>query len=105
MFIGIFYPSLLEATSPVLSAAILGQIFYFISGILLIVLLKFNGETRQFVINTVYCAEYFAIVTALTAFMGLRGFVLGTLIANALRFFGVMILGYFSVAKLKRQKV
>ncbi len=98
IFIGIFYPSLKEATAPVLSAAILGQIFYFISGILLIVLLKFNGEKRQFLINSVYCAEYFVIVTALTAALGLGGFVTGTLIANAVRFFGVVVLGYFSVA-------
>jgi len=103
IFIGIFYPSLLEATAPVLSAAILGQIFYFISGILLIVLLKFNGEKRQFLINAVYCVEFFVIVTALTAALGLNGFVTGTLIANAVRFFGVVVLGYFSVATAKKQ--
>ena len=104
IFIGIFYPSLSEITAPVLSAAILGQIFYFISGILLIVLLKFNGEKRQFLINSAYCAEYFVIVTALTALLGLSGFVTGTLVANAVRFFGVVVLGYLSAAKKKEDK-
>ncbi len=105
IFIRIFYPSLVEATAPVLSAAILGQIFYFISGILLIVLLKFNGEKRQFLINSIYCAEFFVIVTALTAFLGLSGFVTGTLIANAVRFFGVIVLGYFSVSAAKKKQI
>lgn len=103
IFISIFYPSLVEATAPVLSAAILGQIFYFISGILLIVLLKFNGEKRQFLINSVYSAEFFVIVTALTAWLGFYGFVTGTLIANAVRFFGVILLGYFSVAAKSKE--
>ena len=103
IFIGIFDPLLVEQTAPVLSAAILGQIFYFISGILLIVLLKFNGEKRQFFINSVYCAEYFVIVVALTALFGTIGFVTGTLIANAIRFFGVVLLGYFSVAVAKKK--
>lgn len=105
-FIGNFYEdALLSATAPYLSAAILGQIFYFVSGILLIVLLKFNGEKRQFLINSIYCAEFYLTVTAMTALMGLQGFVLGTLIANAVRFFGVLTLGYFSVAAVKKKQL
>ena len=105
IFVGFFYPSLYDATSIYFSTAILGQIFYFLSGILLVVLLKFNGERRQFIINATYCAEYFIIVTALTAAYGLSGFVMGTLIANAIRFFGVVVLGWLSVARHKQSEI
>ena len=97
----IFYPSLYEAVKGYVAPAILGQIFYFISGILLVALLKFNGEKKQFFINASYCAGFFVIVTALTAFFGLQGFVIGTLIANALRFVGVALVGCFAIAKNK----
>ena len=104
IYIGIFYPNLTETTLPMLSAAILGQVFYFISGILLIVLLHFDGEKNQFIMNAAYCAEYFILVTAFTATQGLAGFVWGTLIANAIRFFGVIALGFVSALKASKNK-
>ena len=104
IYINIFYPLLSEATLPILSAAILGQIFYFISGILLIVLLKFNGEKNQFIMNAAYCAEYFILVTVFTATDGLAGFVWGTLIANAIRFFGVIALGFISAFRAPKKE-
>ena len=103
IFLKIFYPSLYGEVLRYIVPAILGQIFYFISGILLVVLLKFNGEKRQFFINATYFAEFFIIVSLMTYFMGLNGFIYGTLIANAIRFIGVAALGCISVVKKGRE--
>ena len=103
IFLKIFYPSLYGEVLRYIAPAILGQIFYFISGILLVVLLKFNGEKKQFFINATYFAEFFIIVTLMTYFMGLNGFIYGTLIANAIRFIGVATLGCISVVKKGRE--
>ena len=104
IFMKIFYPSLYGEVLPYILPAVLGQIFYFISGILLVVLLKFNGEKKQFFINATYCAEFFVIVTLMTALSGLGGFVYGTLIANAIRFVGVATLGCVAVVKKGREE-
>ena len=98
-FMKIFYPSLYGAVKGYLAPAILGQIFYFISGILLVILLKFNGEKRQFFINASYCAEFFVTVIILSALFGLSGFIYGTLIANAIRFVGVSAIGFVTAKK------
>ncbi len=105
LFIGIFYPSLSEAVRGYIVPAILGQIFYFISGVLLVILLKFNGEKKQFFINASYCAEFFVIVSVMTALWGLGGFIWGVLTANAIRFVGVSLLGCLLVMKIKKEEI
>ncbi len=102
IFMRIFYPALYGAVKGYVAPAILGQIFYFISGILLVALLKFNGEKRQFLINASYCAEFFIIVTGLTAIYGLSGFIYGTLIANAIRFVGAASVGFVALSKANK---
>lgn len=99
----ILYPDLAPECIPYIASAILGQIFYFISGILLVILLKFRGEKKQFFFNVAYAVEFFAIVIAGTLLHGLDGFVYSSLIANAIRFIAVIIWG-FSLTKSKKTK-
>lgn len=92
--IGILYPDNLSEVLPYLLPAILGQIFYFVSGVLMIILLRFKGEKKQFAFNAAYAVEFFTCVTIGTLLYGLSGFVWAVLIANAIRFFAAMIWGF-----------
>lgn len=92
--IGILYPDNLTEVLPYLLPAILGQIFYFVSGVLMIILLRFKGEKKQFAFNAAYAIEFFACVTVGTLLYGLSGFVWAVLIANAIRFIAATIWGF-----------
>jgi O-antigen/teichoic acid export membrane protein len=100
--LGILYPDLLWAAKPYIAPAILGQVFYFISGILLVILLRFRGEKKQFFFNIGYAIEFMTIVILGTYFGGLDGFVYSALIANAIRFVAVIIWGFFSSKKVEK---
>lgn len=88
------YPGLFELTRPYMLAAIAAQICYFISGVLLVVLLRFRGEKKQFYFNLGYGVEFFALVILGTVKWGLDGFVWSSLIANALRLAAVLVWGF-----------
>lgn len=99
LFIPLFYPEYYEATLPFLVPAIASQIFYFISRVLLVVLLRFYGEKKQFLFNLCYAAEFFALIVAGVASLGLKGFVYAGLIANAVRFIAVVLWGFVATRK------
>ncbi len=92
--IGILYPHQVDAAREYFLPAILGQIFFFGSCVLMAILLRFKGERRQFVFNTCYAVEFFLCVALGTVFGGLNGFVWCILLANAIRFFAAMIWGF-----------
>ena len=92
--LNILYPDLKNDIAPYIAPAILGQIFYFVSGVLLVILLKFRGEKKQFLFNACYAVEFMAIVIVGTWFGGLNGFVYTCLAANAIRFVAVIIWGF-----------
>ncbi len=85
----------LASVSKYLVGAIAGQIFYFASGVLMTALLKFKGEKKQFVFNVSYAVVFFTGVILGTSAYGLDGFVIAVLAANALRFAGAVIWGFF----------
>ena len=97
----ILYPHLLDTVREYIAPAILGQVFYFISGILLVILLKFRGEKKQFLFNIGYAIEFMLIVIVGTRLGGLDGFVYSALAANAIRFAAVIIWGFLSIRKPK----
>ncbi len=97
--LNILYPDLRTDIAPYIAPAILGQIFYFISGILLVILLKFRGEKKQFLFNMGYAAEFLIIVLVGTLLFGLDGFVYSCLAANAIRFIAVILWGFISIGK------
>ncbi len=81
--------------------AITGQLFYFISNVLLVVLLRFRGEKKQFLMNLVYAIEFFLLVFLGTSLFGLVGFVWATLIANVLRFVLIVLWGFWPTRQKK----
>lgn len=90
----LLYPSLYDAARAYVAPAIIGQIFYFISGVLLVILLKYRGEKKQFFINLAYLVEFFALIIVGTYAFGLTGFVYFALAANLLRFVAVVLWGF-----------
>jgi O-antigen/teichoic acid export membrane protein len=92
--IGILYPDQAAEVRGILAPAILGQIFYFVSGVLMMVLLRFKGERKQLIFNGGYAVEFFGCVAAGTALYGLWGFIYSILIANGIRFLGTVIWGF-----------
>ena len=97
--LNILYPDLKNDISAYIAPAILGQIFYFVSGVLLVILLKFRGEKKQFLFNLGYAAEFFVIVPVGTVLFGLDGFVYSCLAANAIRFAAVILWGFLSIRR------
>lgn len=93
------YPDLCELTLPYIVPAILGQIFYFISGMLLVIILKFKGEKKQFMLNAGYAAVFLVFVCVGTFLYDLDGFVYCSLIANALRFAAIIVWGFIPQKK------
>ena len=71
--IKILYTDLLTAARPFLIPAILGQIFYFVSGMLMMVLLRFKGEKKQLIFNAAYAVIFFSSVAVGTVLGGLTG--------------------------------
>ena len=92
--IKLLYGDLYNSAAHILAPAILGQVLYFVSGMLMMVLLRFKGEKKQLIFNVGYAVEFFSAV-AISTFIGeLTGFVYGILIANAIRFTAVVIWGF-----------
>ncbi|MGN0819419.1 MAG: lipopolysaccharide biosynthesis protein [Christensenellaceae bacterium] len=91
----VLYPEDYAAVKLILTPAIISQIFYFTSSILLVVLLKFFGEKKQFLFNFIYGVGFFALTFIGTKFLGLNGFVWFSFGVNALRLLLVAIVGFF----------
>lgn len=76
-----------------------GQILYFVSGSMMIVVLRFIHERWQLIINVIYAALYACVVIPLLIKFGLWGITWGLLIVNAIRLLMVIILGFLNVGK------
>ena len=79
----------------------LGQLLYFISGSLMVVLLAFTEEKLQFIINLIYGIVFVTIVIPVTYKWGMVGFAYGLVAVNIVRFVTVIILGVVKLGKKK----
>ncbi len=99
LFVGIMYPDVYETAKPLFLTANAGQVFYFISGSLMVVVLRFIEEKYQLIINTVYAIIFALVVIPFVYFLGLWGIAYGLLIVNVLRF---VIVAAFGFRELRR---
>lgn len=81
--------------------AILGQVLYFASGVLINTLLRFKGERDQFIFNAIYAVEFFACVAVGTLLGSLAGFAWAVVLANGIRFVAALIKGYVGKKQLE----
>ncbi len=93
------YPDLFDMAKAILFPAIACQVLYFVSSVLLVVLLRFRGEKMQFFFNLGYVIEFFALSITGTYLWGLNGFLWSSLLANALRLVAVVLWGFLPERK------
>ncbi|MCR4902283.1 MAG: hypothetical protein K6A23_05450, partial [Butyrivibrio sp.] len=96
IFVKLMYPDIFDAARQYFLVANLGQVLYFISGSLMVIILKMTGEKLQLVISIIYAVLFLVIVVPMTYFSGLWGIAWGLLIINVARFLIVMFLGLLS---------
>ena len=100
-FVKILYPNVYAEAGRYFFLGNLGQMLYFISGSLMVVLLAFTEEKLQFVINLIYGITFLIIVVPVTYLYRIDGFSYGLVVVNALRFITVILVGIKSLRKRK----
>lgn len=90
----VLYKELFTLALPYLVPSIISQIAFFSSGILLVVLLRFFGERKQFLFNLFYFIVFFGLTIYGTISNSLSGFVYSSLVANLLRLAVVIVFGF-----------
>lgn len=93
IFVRVLYPDIYEQTAPYFFLANLGAVFYFISGILVVVLLRFTDEKYQLYINLIYFAVFLALAVPMTAVWKLWGMAWALVLVNMLKIIMIMIVG------------
>jgi len=98
--IKLLYSDIYAAAMRYLVPAILGQVLYFASGVLINTLLRFKGERDQFIFNAIYAVEFFICVAIGTVLGDLAGFAWAVVLANGIRFVAALIKGYVGKKQL-----
>ena len=93
IFVKIIYPDVFDEARAYFFLANLGQIMFFLSGSLMVVVLSFTKEKLQLVINIVYVISFAAVVIPGTVLFGLAGMAYGLVIVNLIRLVVTVILG------------
>lgn len=93
IFVKIMYPDVYELARPLFLIANAGQIFYFISESLMVIVLRFTGEKLQIVINIAYAVVFFALSIPGIMGGGLMGLAIAILAANVIRYIAVTAAG------------
>ena len=99
IFVKIMYPDIFEEAIKYFFVANLGQILYFISGSLMVIIMSFSKEKMQFVINLCYGISFCIIVIPMAMTMGLSGIAYGLVIVNLIRF---LFTGFIGVKRLSK---
>lgn len=93
IFVKIMYPEVFQEAVPYFFLANLGQILFFLSGSLMVVVLSFTKEKLQLLINIVYVISFAAVVIPAMFMFGLTGLAVGLVIVNSLRLLITVIFG------------
>ena len=93
VFVKIMYPDVFVEAKEFFFLANLGQILYFVSGSLMVVVLSFTKEKLQLYINIFYVCVFMAIVIPMTCILGLKGLAIGLVIVNLLRLLATALCG------------
>ncbi len=93
IFVKIMYPEVFEEARDFFFLANLGQILFFVSGSLMVLILSFTKEKLQLRINILYVIFFAAVVIPLTYLYELMGLAIGLVIVNFLRLVITAVLG------------
>ena len=87
------YPEVFDEVNRILSLATVGQIAFFASNLLLVIVLRFCHEKYQLYIEVFCGILYVALAVPATLWYGIDGFAVATLIANVIKFIVVCVVG------------
>lgn len=93
VFVKVMYADIFELVKPYFWLANLGQIFYFISNTLTVILLRFSEEKYQLYINIVYLIAFIILAVPMTAVWKLWGMAWALVIVNLLKIVAIMVVG------------
>lgn len=93
VFVKLMYPNIFETAKEYLWIANAGQVFYFISGTLMVVLMRFADEKYQLYVNALYVAVFFLLAVPLTMQWGIWGMALAILAGNLFRMLLIVLMG------------
>ncbi|MBP1587506.1 MAG: hypothetical protein ILO53_03780 [Clostridia bacterium] len=97
IFVKLMYPGIYAETTQYFPLANCGQVFYFVSGSLMVVVLRFAHEKYQLITNIIYAALFAAVVIPFVIYFGIWGITVGLLIVNVVRFIIVTVIGFAHV--------
>jgi len=104
IFVGIMYADIFEIAEPYFWLANLGQVFYFVSNTLTVVLLRFTDEKYQLYINLIYLAVFVALAIPMTYIWQLWGMAWALVIVNVIKILVVAVVGKVQLGRLAKQQ-
>lgn len=90
----ILYRADLAAVRPFLLIGSLGQVLFFVTSTVTVVLIRFAKKSYQVIINAVFGVLFFGLGIPATLFYGLWGFAVAMVIASLARFAVAVLLGF-----------
>ncbi len=96
--VGLLYPEILGEAQRYFLAANGGQIVFFVSNLLLVIILRFTGERYQILVNGIYITLYFAVCIPVLLKSGLGAFITAVLAVNLVRLASVTVIGFLKAA-------
>lgn len=103
IFVKLLYPEIQNEVLAVSSLANLSQIICFAASLLLTIMLTFCSEKWQLAIQGIYATVFLGLGLVMTKQSGLQGFVVASLMANALRFVFTAGIGIIILLKKERE--
>lgn len=95
----LIYRDYLETIKQYFIIASAGQVFYFMSNSLMVIVLRFAEEKYQTVINAVYAVLFVLVVPFSTYRGGITGFAVSLLAVNFIKYFIVVAAGLIKIGK------
>lgn len=99
IFIKMMYSDIFEIVMPYLWIANAGQAFYFISGTLMVILMRVSLEKHQIYLNAVYVLVFFVLAIPLTIQWKLWGMAWALFFGNVFRIMLIVMLGEKCIQK------
>jgi O-antigen/teichoic acid export membrane protein len=93
VFVLLLYPDLYNDVKPYLLVTNAGQIYYFLSNTLTVVLLRFTDEKYQLYINIVYMIVFVIFAVPMTFLWHIWGMAWALLIVNLIKIVAIMVVG------------
>lgn len=104
LFVSVFYPQEYEMAKPFFILANAAQLFYFFTGIIMTVLLRYLEEKHQLFINFVYCIVFIIFTIPITISYGIKGFSVALFAVNLFRFLFAATVGAVGLRQIRSRE-